>query len=1281
IFQPDTISRDDGERKDHHISQITTYRSDGAKYVYGIPAYNFKQDERTFAVQDEDYADPSNDKIVKGLVQYAAGDDSKENAKGLDHYFERTVMPAYAHSYLLTEILSADYVDVTGDGPTDDDLGTYTKINYTRTTGDYKWRVPYTNANFNEGLKSVKGDGYGDNKGSYVYGEKELWYIHSIETKNYVAKFYIENRADGYGVQNEQGGFSTDSKTKKLRKIELYSKQELLNSTALSRPALPLKTVHFEYEYSLCKNIDNNILKYNSGAITDENGFPNQGGKLTLKKVYFTYANSLKGQLSPYQFSYDSYNPDYNLKAYDRWGNYKENTGEHPTSEFPYTDQSADSQGVFAADRDASAWHMTGIQLPSGGKINVNYEADDYAYVQNKRAMQMFKVVAVTGSEPGSLPSSDFNKLYNDGTPNSRNYLIFELPNASANISDVGKELFREKDGSEMDTLYFRFKVDLGGALNTEHVWEYVSGYAGIDTDVSETDRYGMFTNGTQKYGWVKLNSIRIKDKIDRSPDVNPISQAAWCFTKMHLPLIAYGQKRLEDGAVLQIVKSIANTLKQLITLPNGFYNQMRIDKKSQVFDVANSFIRLYNPVDKKKGGGCRVKQLTLSDKWHDMTNSNGNSLYTDAEYGQQYDYTIKDAYGNSISSGVASYEPILGGDENPFRKPVPYEILHKWAASDEFYQEEPFGESFFPGASVGYSKVTIKNLQHTNVTHHATGAVVNEFYTAKDFPTITSRTTTDVKRVKSNPLLKLLKIRARDFMTATQGFVIELNDMHGKPKGTYVYAEGKDKPISGVKYIYKTTVKQLTMPEYVDQPIQVGSLDNNMLVMERDGSIKTKMTGVDYDFVTDMHEDETVNRSTGANGNMESFFAGVFPAVICTVLLSFGQERTRFRTAVTTKVINRYGILEETVAYDQGSIVSTKNKMLDAETGEVLLTETKNQFNDPIYSFNYPAHIEYDRMGPAYRNIGVTADANVSNPSRYFVPGDEVEVLTIATGVYGPKAWIKNVGPSLLQAIDKDGMSVDLTGKRLRVIRSGRRNQQSVSIGTIVSKKSPLNDTNGDGIPDELNVNSATAILNADAKEFSEEWGLFCKCGIQEGQPYNPYTKGTRGNWRPFKSYVQLTGRTQDKLNGNTNVREDGIYTSYIPFWKPPVVKNTTDPWQKSVENWQMVSEVSIYSPYGMELENKDALGIYSSAVYGYNNSLPLVVAANAKYKEIAFDSFEDYDFTSCKDDHFSYKTVTPTNDKLMRTKSHTGKTSIKVAPNSELQISKTLISCPEPQ
>ena len=65
-------------------------------------------------------------------------------------------------------------------------------------------------------------------------------------------------------------------------------------------------------------------------------------------------------------------------------------------------------------------------------------------------------------------------------------------------------------------------------------------------------------------------------------------------------------------------------------------------------------------------------------------------------------------------------------------------------------YIELPFGECFFPSPKITYSRVTVKNLPRvvmdgatveSEVKRHATGQVVTEFYTSKDYPTIVDYT------------------------------------------------------------------------------------------------------------------------------------------------------------------------------------------------------------------------------------------------------------------------------------------------------------------------------------------------------------------------------------------------------------------------------------------------------------------------------------------------------------------------------------------------------------
>ena len=116
----------------------------------------------------------------------------------------------------------------------------------------------------------------------------------------------------------------------------------------------------------------------------------------------------------------------------------------------------------------------------------------------------------------------------------------------------------------------------------------------------------------------------------------------------------------------------------------------------------------------------------------------------------------------------------------NPLRQPKFVNTKKLLVPDDQSYVEEPFGESFYPGASVGYSRVTVTNLKYATVNRHATGKVVHEFYTAKDFPVITKRTDVKSKRGKDGPgsIRSLLKINTRDYFATTQGFIIELNDI-----------------------------------------------------------------------------------------------------------------------------------------------------------------------------------------------------------------------------------------------------------------------------------------------------------------------------------------------------------------------------------------------------------------------------------------------------------------------------------------------------------------------
>ncbi len=1315
-------------KHDHHTSEIQITKEGGERYIYGRAAYNVVKKETTF-----DVGTAPNVNYKNGLVAYQGNDNSIDNSQTGDQYFNRITTPEYAHSYLLTSVLSSDYQDLKDDGPTDDDLGTYTKFEYENKNTDkahtYKWRVPFKKnmANYDEGLRSSRKD----NRGNYIYGEKELLYVKKIVTKTHVAIFYLSERNDGYGVADENGDLGLDSKMYKLDKISLYTKPEY---DAKRENAAPIKEAHFEYNYSLCQGIDNNKNVNNAQ-------FDGQKGKLTLSKVYFTYKNSNMGKFTPYVFKYapkrlsdsttyditkDSVNnPSYDMKAYDVWGSYKKpnadidgsTLGNLPNAEFPFVDQSDRA----TADQYASAWLLKTIRLPSGGQIEVNFEADDYAFVQNKQAMQMFKVVGSGDKIPTSIDNT-IKKTF------LGKYIFIEIDKdfdtSSSNAAKNFEDNYLKSIGTKENPMYFRFLLNmvnpnpLPGIGNTDK-YDYVTGYLKKDSNVM----CSLFTNAGKKYAAIPMEYVGKSDGFNSDSEVNPISKAGWNFGRQNLNRLIYSMDNQEDtnnvkGIIMQLIGWLP-TLSDIFTSPNAKLEQTGI---ASVFVTGKSWIRLMNTNMHKIGGGSRVKNIELNDQWNVMTEKTDNKLYQQS-YGQKYTYTDKD--GNS--SGVAAYEP-LGCKENPFIKPFydqnKRELL--LGPDTDNYVEEPLGESFFPSPKITYSRVTVANIHRekteNNVTmvvkKHATGSVVTEFYTAKEFPTIADRTTLSSNFDSSTALASLLNLNVKNHITLSQGFSIQTNDMDGKMKNQRVYGEGQNEPISGVDYNYSTITDTQTTNN-------LNRLNNTIQTIDQKGAISKKLVAVDYDVINDFRESTTTTTTAGVNFNLATLPFTVFVIVVPTIIPSYSKHEDKIRAATTTKVIHSSAILIEKVAYDSGSKVATKNLAWDANTGEVLLTQTTNEYNDNYFNFSFPAYWSYDGMDQAAKNAELVSEIEKSSDgykfksdakaSNYLINGDEVWVSGINTK--GEKrnlrAWIVKLDNSNFKLLDINGKlirDIENSGK-IKVIRSGHRNMQTASMASITSMRNPLYnyDVNNRITTIKNNIGNdpflfSTAndrIINASAVQYNDVWPSQCECNLpkmvfangnlqyeyekainsdddaESDNFYNPYLYNILGNWRANKSFAYLTGRN---YTVDPTPRKTGFFTDFASFY----IFNGTN-WiirnDQNYKKWTYASEVTQYNPFGQEVENKDALNRYSSAIYGYNNLFPVAVASNTKYNELASDGFEDYGSNpeEClKASHFDYKAQLKQNDiSISVTEAHTGRKSLKVAPNKKAVVKKQVIPC----
>jgi hypothetical protein len=1345
--------------KPHHTAGIKVLQADGTTYVYGETAYNTKKSEATFDVSGQ-----TGDNTT-GLVGYNGSLYGNGNNTS-DQFVNRVSTPAYAHTYLLSTVLSSDYQDIDDNGPTINDLGTFTKFEYTTVPSIYKWRVPFeaNKATYNEGLISKKDD----QKGNYLYGEKELKYLDKIVTKSHVAFFDLEDRKDAIGVIGENGGAGS-GRMKKIHAIRLYSRPDVTDATgAIFDPSKiigssikPIKTAHFVYSYNICKGMPNN----NKSTSLTPNELSNNGGKLTLEKVYFTYKGSNMGKYTPYSFNYGSddsaENPNYDMKGFDIWGNYKENPTNSgnlnsplSNTEFPFVNQNKSKvnpdQTKNLADINTASWNLKSVELPSGGKITIETESDDYQYVQDKKAMQMYKVVGVGHNVVPSYDDMDTrNILYNGSSHKRFLYVKLSADNLLTANDGLTKQRFLDTYLSENLNKLIQFKFMLNMSDNKEQ-YEYVSGYFKI-ANANEIDvKYSSEFGGT-------IVSIPVefltKDK-GNNKVVNPIAKAGWGFGRTFLNRLTCGindnPADTDFGSIVKNLRGSLSIIKEIFDGPDGYLQ----DKgRARIFKPEKSWIRLENSDGHKLGGGLRVKSVKLSDNWTQMLEGTAGTRLNDMEYGQTYSYNNED--GNS--SGVATFEPNMCA-ENPFVEPF-YNAKGNYAETvaapmESNYVEKPFGVNFFPAAKVTYSRVTVKNLDKKDnsgniiVKKHATGSVITKHYTSHDFPTKVSYT--DLKMINGLTPTSIIKdllknivrggnIDVRNLLTMTQGYSIETNDMNGKIKLQEVYNQASE-IVSSVEYKYNID----------DQ----GNIDNNITTIDEKGNVSKKVIGVDYDLINDFNRSFAKTETSGFKANVAGFLipVGIFPIPIFipTVFPESSTNINELRTAVTTKHVHKTAILVEKIATDLGAVVSTKNLGWDASSGEVLLTETVNEYSDHYYSFSFPAYWMYDGMGLASQNIGIegklianttsngssgnTGTGQVGNPyfqldnysgdvSKIFHVGDELAVdngVIPSSDVWGQtlpavyKLWIVgfNSDKTGILLMDKNGVYInkceDLTSFDFKIVRSGYRNMQTASMASITSMINPIK--NGKLDQDSYQFQTYPSfnprIVNASAVVYKDHWNTQIESNLPYYPAYNsnsvlshtdpitgniiidndlnsiypsgdvkypndvrvnPYLWNIKGNWRAEKSYAYLTGR--NSKNGFNNPRNEGFFTSFNPFYK--LDRSTDIPvWKLDDTNWTSASSVTKYSPYGAELENKDALERYSAAQYGYMYKLPMAVASNSKYQQIGFEGFEEKK-TETPKKHFGFA-----NDKvnIVSNQSHTGRNSLKVSKGSSSTMTRNL-------
>ena len=1311
-------------REDNHISTIDVVSNNGMQYTYGIPAYNIETNEVSFAIDEAVIPNADN------TVTYGSIDNSINNSNGRSHYYTKTTTPGYAHSFLLTEMRSSNYIDATANGLTADDIGSYYKFNHTQIygnesgNGNFLWRFPMCNdlvnqAMFNRGFEGSKLD----NMANYSYGEKEIWYTHSVESKNLVAVFELKDRDDAYGVLTEDGVLDGSKPLKKLDKIVLYN---------ISDMSTPLQTIEFKYDYSLCKNNPANI---------NSDGNPNtlNSGKLTLTEIRVFSGESTESGLAKYEFVYSPENPSFNYADVDAWGNYKPNETLKPNHIFPYP-----TQVESDADDNIQAWKMIAINNPMGGKLEVEYEADRYVTVQDRKTMRHFDTYKMTnlleflylksqatwdGTDKvsnnfvkdfggyaglstwlGGLGISNFPNFYNqvfkfaaaltytskfgNFNPNfvPNNVIIFEL-DAPLNLATytgleaeeyVLKNYFATGNAAQpyLKEILFKTHVQVKSG-----VYEYIPTFATISSDYDnpfsnllpfgdDFNAVGVMpaVNGEYKYGYVVIDPVNSgarerKNKEGTDNDgllMHPIQKSALEFIKQNLPDVVYGS----------CVGCDPNLSVDVATFFGGDMYKYMIDEG----DYAPSFIsdhstmRMHIPGNIKYGGNARVSSITYKDNWKSITE---NSEY-DGVYTWNYKYPSR-----ADESGVASFEPRIAIDESPFYYWSTYINPKKKFPDERNFTPTPITADLFPIPTVGYADIRVEFEGGVSK-----GYSKAEFFTAADYPTIEGVTEIEKSHVNNNlPSYRGFGL-TKELFGFTQGFSIQTNDYHGQPKEFSLYKSYGGTPViqSRSTYIYKW-------------------LTDKVNVIDRDGAVNAENIAMEYDIHADSRFNYTKTTSITLGGGLN-----FTPPIILKPYFSrptYTKRQSGFYTYSLVKHINRSAVLDRIETEYLNSINTARNLMYDKYTGNVLLSSLTDEYEDKLYSLSYPSHwyeAELRDVNSVENRTSINLNIaggvlDISSISEdFFTVGDK---LNLWNGGVNTVVRILSLDGDFATLIKDDDGTLYTSGTNavtVDIVKTGRKNRLMETMQSVVSKKKMEAIPGSDFVfpaADPLAPSAESEIISGSAINYRNRTNLKCYTGdghkvnneVLLGSVINPFDHGIMGDLVLDGQFSWQTGRLNTFGHGT---RFNGVYESFIPFyaldddkiWR--AIDDLDHPYfDLTMDKWRKLGEVTAYDQYGKAVQSEDQLKIASSVLYGFNNELalfPVAQAVNAKENEIAFDGFEDYSFYTnpalqYNETHFDFKSSLSNDVQINETVRHSGLASLEINAGSSASVVKGVL------
>lgn len=949
-------------------------------------------------------------------------------------------------------------------------------------------------------------------------------------------------------------------------------------------------------------------------------------GKLTLKRVWTDYGSVKSAQISPYEFQYtyrneksqphpaelqsighyDSLrmfdnqftnaalstaekvdsasqvhqNPEYQPFHIDAWGSYRKNGATRNSRLQSHLDQSMSSGD---SQFDPAAWQLKIIRLPSGGQIHVQYEQNSYSYVQDQPAMALVPLQ----SAAGNLYTLDTTAL------------------EGRSVDDVKKAIRGLIAKGERFAFKFLYPVtdcsiDPNAEVSPDSRMEYIWGYANAElVEPSPPTEIRLRLVGSPTAQQALAEFI-----------VNQNNTFSRCVSGVVMTENKLGEKNYKKQETWNSLADAGSSISSAASARSSWI----LAQSSPI--LKRSYIRI--PCLWKYGGGVRVKRLFLYDKGVE----NGRA----GIYGSEYDYTrIED--GVVRSSGVATNEPGVIREENALVRFVVGRHEQTWdeklAAGEDIEQfEGPFCMSAFPGPSIGYGRVVVRNIVSTESTP---GFTVSEFNTAREFPTTEAWTQLKTGGEGMIPPIPstFLTVRQAHY-AASQGFTVTQNQMHGTIKrvrkcaGTYTSDEDSWVVVESMEHEYFAPGEAV--------PVLVQDGPATKIVSKQLGT--TMDLCVETRRVFDINGDITLPFDVGL----------VFPFFV------FGHAAPPtanlsdqiFEFGVVTKVVSHAVFERKVTVTRDGMTFSTENVAFDEATGNPVVTlfvddqdgnaDGSGAVVGGTLSYSLPAWTMYPSLGASSFNEGIQVSGLVAEDSLgytftpdtisvlpFFNPGDLVHLWR--NGDVNAYAHVDVVSSGSVHLVTAYGNSGTVTGAvRATIVRSGRKNTLSASAATVLR--------HGANAAENGNIVwSSHKVLKATATTYTDDWDFtsLVDAPTFATEQTNVYERGVKGRWRPNGSYVYRS-TTDGVLSGAHSGRAGRASSTFAQF-------PFSNPSSRDTLAWVRTAHVVNYNQHGDAVFERDALGIPSCAVFGYGASMPVIIAKNAEHGAAAFNSFEDSD------------------------------------------------------